>query len=172
MGFHDPFRHLKHKLCPKKGRESNWQFDSRPLKVGNQLDFLAFRWHATYSWKLFKEGYNFALDLISIRGLHTKLWAPKSQGSQLWEFREMGVLGQNAIWIWALWRGTKYTIRGKVVVAPKSRLWWILWVQVCTWLVLAPKVLKLCSNQLVVWFVDLRVSNWCLSFFLVPIPEL
>jgi hypothetical protein len=22
----------------KKGRESNWQFDSRPLKVGNQLD--------------------------------------------------------------------------------------------------------------------------------------
>jgi hypothetical protein len=25
----------------------------------------------------FNKGYNFALDLISIRGLHTKLWAPK-----------------------------------------------------------------------------------------------
>ncbi len=27
----------------KKGRESNWQFDSRPLKVKNRPDFLAFR---------------------------------------------------------------------------------------------------------------------------------
>ncbi len=31
----------------KKGWESNWQFDSRPLKVRNRPDFLAFRWHAT-----------------------------------------------------------------------------------------------------------------------------
>ncbi len=28
MGSHDPFGHLKHKLWPKKGWESNWQFDS------------------------------------------------------------------------------------------------------------------------------------------------
>jgi hypothetical protein len=32
----------------KKGRESNWQFDSRPLKVRNRLNFIACRWHATY----------------------------------------------------------------------------------------------------------------------------
>jgi hypothetical protein len=57
----------------KKGRESNWQFDSRPLKVKNRPYFLAFRRHATYSWKALDEGYNFALDLISIGGLHTKL---------------------------------------------------------------------------------------------------
>jgi hypothetical protein len=53
----------------KKGRESNWQFDSWPLKVTNRPNFLAFRWRATYSWKSFDEGYNFALDLILIRGL-------------------------------------------------------------------------------------------------------
>jgi hypothetical protein len=64
----------------KKGRESNWQFDSRPLKVGNRLDFLACRWCATYHWKALDEGYNFALDLISIKGLHTKLWGPKIVG--------------------------------------------------------------------------------------------
>jgi hypothetical protein len=46
------------------------------------------------------------------------------------------------------------------------------WVRVCSWLVLAPKVLKLCINQLVVWIVQVRVSNWCLSLFLVPIPKL
>jgi hypothetical protein len=38
------------------------------------------RWCATYSWKAFDKGYNFALNLISIGGLHTKLWAPKFVG--------------------------------------------------------------------------------------------
>jgi hypothetical protein len=31
-------------------------------------------WRATYRWKALNEGYNFSLDLISIGGLHTKLW--------------------------------------------------------------------------------------------------
>jgi hypothetical protein len=61
----------------KKGWESNWQFDSRPLKVKNLPDFLACRWHATHRWKALNEGYNFALDFISIKSLHTKLWASK-----------------------------------------------------------------------------------------------
>jgi hypothetical protein len=39
-----------------------------------------FRWHATYFWKALNEGYNFASDLISIEGLHTKLWGPKVVG--------------------------------------------------------------------------------------------
>jgi hypothetical protein len=63
-----------------KSRKSNWQFDSQPLKVRNHLDFLACRWHATYSRKNLNKGYNFALDLISILGLHAKLWAPKVAG--------------------------------------------------------------------------------------------
>jgi hypothetical protein len=36
-----------------------------------------FRWCATYCWKALDEGYNFVLDLTSIGGLHTKLWASK-----------------------------------------------------------------------------------------------
>jgi hypothetical protein len=47
----------------KKGRESNWQFDFWPLKVGNWLDSHACRWHVTYCWKALDEGYNFASDL-------------------------------------------------------------------------------------------------------------
>jgi len=77
MGSHHPFGQMKHKLCPKKGLESNWQFDSRPLKVRNQPDLRACRWRAIYSWKALNKGYNFALDLISIQGLHVKLWAFK-----------------------------------------------------------------------------------------------
>jgi hypothetical protein len=64
----------------KKGRESNWQFDSQPLKVRNRPNFLTFRWHATYRWKALNEGYNFASDLVPIGGLHTKLWPYKIVG--------------------------------------------------------------------------------------------
>jgi hypothetical protein len=37
MGSHDLFEHLKHKLWSKERSESNWQFDSPPQKVGNDL---------------------------------------------------------------------------------------------------------------------------------------
>jgi len=73
MGLHDPFGHLKQNYGQKKGQQSNCQFDFRPLKVKNRPDFLLCRWHATYCWKVLDKGYNFVLDLISIRGLHTKL---------------------------------------------------------------------------------------------------
>ncbi len=61
----------------KKGRESNWQFDSRPQKVGNRPNFLACRWRATRCWKTLDEGYNLTSDLIPIRGLRKKLWSCK-----------------------------------------------------------------------------------------------
>jgi len=49
-------------------------------RVKNHPDFLACRCHATYHWKALDEGYNFFLNLISIGGLHTKLWGPKVAG--------------------------------------------------------------------------------------------
>jgi hypothetical protein len=79
--------------------------------------------------------------------------------SKDWMHLHLGILGQNAIWMWASWRGTKYTVRGKVVALPKSKPWWIMWVRVCPWLVLAPKMLKLCTNQLVVWFRVICVND-------------
>jgi hypothetical protein len=57
----------------KKGRESNWQFDSRPRSVKNWPDFHACRWRATHRWKAVDESYNFALDLVLIGGLNRKL---------------------------------------------------------------------------------------------------
>jgi len=51
----------------KKGRESNWQFDSRPLKVENQPNFVTCRCRATHCWKALDKGYNFVLNLILIR---------------------------------------------------------------------------------------------------------
>jgi hypothetical protein len=66
----------------KKGRESNWQFDSRPLKVGNRPDPGVCRWSVTHRWKDLKENYKSALDLIPIGGLSKKLWMPKVLGVQ------------------------------------------------------------------------------------------
>ncbi len=112
-------------------------------------DFLACKWHATYCWKALDKGYNVSSDVISIRGLNTKLWTPKVGthnfgGSQLWEFWDshLGILGQNDIWVLVLWPRTKHTIRGKVMASPKSESWWIFWVHGCPWFMCAPK----CSN--------------------------
>ncbi len=121
----------------KKGHKSNWQFDSRPLKVRNWPDFLVFSWCVTYRWKNIDKGYNFASDLITIRGLHAKLWAPKVARVPIVGISGLG--GQKTIWMWPPWRGAKYTIRRKVVASPKSRPWWVLWVRVCPWLVLSTK---------------------------------
>jgi hypothetical protein len=66
----------------KKGGESNWQFDSRPLKVKNRPDPSVFRSNATHHWKDLNESYKFALDLIPIKGLSKELWARKVLGVQ------------------------------------------------------------------------------------------
>jgi hypothetical protein len=66
----------------KKGRESNWQFDSRPLKVGNRPKSDVCRRSATWRWKALKESCKISLYLIQIRGLSKKLWTPKVPGVQ------------------------------------------------------------------------------------------
>jgi len=103
---------------------------------------------------------------------------PKLQESQLWEFwgSHLGVSGQNDIWVLVSWPGTKYTIRGKVVASFKSRLWWVLWVRVCMWLVLAPKLFRYALTNLLfglcksVWVGELLVNPPSLISELQHIP--
>jgi hypothetical protein len=49
-------------------------------KSQESTQFSCVQMRATYRWKDFDKGYNFSLDLISIRGLHLKLWCPKVMG--------------------------------------------------------------------------------------------
>ncbi len=69
----------------------------------------------TYHWKSLDEGYNFVSDLITIEGLHEKLWAPKVAGILTLGISGLsfGSLGQKAIWMWPPWRGAEYIIRGE-----------------------------------------------------------
>jgi hypothetical protein len=129
----------------KRDRKSNCQFDSRPLKVRNRLDLFVCKWRATYHWKAFNEGYNFASNLISIKGLHTKLWASKVMGIPISGTSRLlfGSLRPNDIWVSILWLGIENTIKGKIVASPKSGLWWVLGVHVCPQFVHAPKMFQL-----------------------------
>jgi hypothetical protein len=134
----------------KKGRESNWQFDSQPLKVGNRPDSSACRWSATHLWKALKESYNFGLDLVPIRVWGEKLWAPKVPEVQIGTFQDstLGVPGKRAIWMQVQRRATENNIWGKVMASPESKPWWIKWVQGSSWLVPTPKRCRMSSNQL------------------------
>jgi hypothetical protein len=66
----------------KKGRESNWQFDSRPLQVRNR-PAPNVRWGSVIRrWKALDKSYNIASNLVPIRGRGEKLWPSKVPGVQ------------------------------------------------------------------------------------------
>jgi hypothetical protein len=66
----------------KKGRESNWQFDSWSQKVRNRPN-PDVRWgSATWRWKALEENYKIGWDLVQIGGRGEKLWWPKVSGVQ------------------------------------------------------------------------------------------
>jgi hypothetical protein len=72
----------------KKGREVYWQFDSRPLKVGNRpLPDLRIE-SAIGRWKDLDAGYKFCSDLVAIRLCSRELWAPKVLGLHPGQFRD------------------------------------------------------------------------------------
>jgi len=131
--------------------EWNCQFDSRPLKVWNLPNLFVWRWCATYRWKILKKDYNFVSNLISIGGLTKSYGPPKLLESQFGKKWHLSA---------SFMARHKEYYKGEGGGCPKSMLWWVLWVHVCPWLVNAPKALQLCINQLVIWFVQVCVSNW------------
>jgi hypothetical protein len=125
----------------KKGRESNCQFNSRPIKVGNRPDPGVCRWSVTHHWKALKEGYKFSLDFIPIKGLSKELWTPKFSGVQT-ETISGPLLGSPEKKCHSVPQANaENTMWGKVLASPEFGLWWVMWVKGRPWLVLALKVL-------------------------------
>jgi hypothetical protein len=137
--------------------ESSWQFDSRPLKVKNRPNSLAYKQHATYCWKAFDEGYNFALDFISIGGLLKKLWRPNFGNFRTKSHLDVGPVER-----------CKVYYKGEGGGFPQVRPVVSLVCSNCPWFILAPKVLQLRTNHLMlvlcrpVWVIE------ACQFFLVP----
>ncbi len=116
----------------KKGRESNCQFDSRPLKVGNRPRPDLRIESAIRRLKDLDEGYKFGSDLVAIRLRSRELWAPKVSGLQPGQFRDsnLGVPGKSAIRVQVRRSDTENTIGRMVVEPPESGPWCVLWSKV------------------------------------------
>jgi hypothetical protein len=154
----------------KKSWESNYQFDSRPLKVRNRPDLLVFRWHATYRWKALDESYNFSSYRISIRGLLAKLWGSKVAGVPTWAISGLpfgSPVTKNHLDVGPVERCRVY-YKGEGGGFPQ--VWAVvnLVCLCCSWLFLTLKVLQLRTNHLV-WVLcrPMWVSEAC-QLFLIP----
>ncbi len=137
----------------KKGRESNWQFDSRPLKVGNRPLPDVCKWSAIRHWKALKESYNFGLDLTPMRSKPgvVSVQSPGSPtqdsfGTPPWESRENVPFGCSS--------------RGELQRILYGGRWWLppspgrgeSSVSKCSWLVPTPKGVPECELTLL-WLV-------------------
>jgi hypothetical protein len=125
MGLHDPFGYLKHRLWPKerpkvklkvwfptiKSQESSWFLC---MQVACNISLENSQWGLQLCLRPHLNR-RFAHKVMGSEVCIQSYGAPKSQKSQLWEFRDshLRVPGQNAIWMWALWRGRRYTLRGE-----------------------------------------------------------
>jgi hypothetical protein len=126
----------------KKGRESNWQFDSRPLKVGNRpLPKIRFE-SATRSWKALDEGYNFASDRVAIGLCSREISASKvprlQPGTISGLSRESP--GKNSHLDATFVASCRVYYKGEGGGFPQVRAVVSLVCPCCPWLVLAPKV--------------------------------
>jgi hypothetical protein len=148
----------------KKGRKSNWQFDSRPLKVENRPD-LDVRWRVLYVIGKVSTRATRLLETLSRSEVEARSYDhPKSREcklGQFWEFRDStsGVPRKCDIQMRVPRRVTKYTIWEKVVASLESGPWWVKWIRSCPWLVPTPKGCRMNFNQLVVGF-DADSSKW------------
>jgi hypothetical protein len=123
----------------------------------------------TYPWKALDKGYNFSLDLILIRGLHAKLWAPKVAEVPVVRisglpFGNPGTKWHSGVGLVAMHIGY---YKGESGVSPKFGPWWVLWVCVCLWLVNAPKC---CNYPLTNLLFGLYRSMWVFEV-LVNLPS-
>jgi hypothetical protein len=143
MGLHDPFEYLKHKLWPKEGPGVKLPIWLPTTKSQESPLFPFFKVMCHILLENSQRGLQLCFRFhLNQRSAHKVMGLQSCRSPEIkWH------------WVLILWLGTKYIIRGKVAASPKSRSWWVLWVRDCPWLVHAPKVLQLCTNQLVVWFV-------------------
>jgi hypothetical protein len=138
MGLHDPFGHLKHKLWSKERPKVKLTVWFLIIKSQESTRFPSVQVACNILLKSYRQGYNFASDLMSIGGLHTKLWGPKiakvpTLGISGLPFGSPGTKCHLDV---SLVERHKVYYRGKVVASPKSGWRWVLWVWGRPWLVL------------------------------------
>jgi hypothetical protein len=132
----------------KKSRESNWQFDSRPLKVGNRPDFLLCKRRATYRWKALDEGNNFAFEPHCDQRSTCEVMHSQNRESPNWGNFHIQMT-KNHLDVAHVERRKLYYKRGRWWLPPQVRAVVSLVCPSYLWFVLAPKMLQLCTGHFV-----------------------
>jgi len=113
----------------------------------------------TSCWKALNKNYNFVLDLISIEALFAKLWRPKVAGVPRVAISGLPLGTKSHLDVGPV-GNQKIYYKGEGGGFPQVRAIVNLVCVSCMWLILAPKVLQLCTNHLVlvlcrsVWVVE------------------
>jgi hypothetical protein len=171
MGSLGSFELLKHKLWTKEGPGVELPVWLRPQKVGNRpLPDVRFG-SATWCWKALDESYNFALNHIAIQGLLAKLWGFKVPRVPFGAISglPLGSPGKNSHLDVASVESCIVYYKGEGGGFPQVRVVVSLVCPCCPWLVLAPRVLQLCTNHFV-WVVckPMWMSEACQLFLAYP----
>jgi hypothetical protein len=170
MGLHHPFGHLKHKLWPKKRSGVELAVWLSTTKSRESTWCPCVHVVCDISLENSQRRLQLCLDLNSIGGLHTKLWGSKVAGvPTLGILRfpfgsprtkchlDVGLVERHKIYYKGEGGGFPQVQVVVNLVSPSLPV-----VHPST------KVLQLCTNHLVVGFVQVHLSSWCLSLFLVP----
>jgi hypothetical protein len=143
MGSHDPFGYLKHKLWPKEGSGVKVPIWLPTTKSQKSPWFTCVQVACHISLENYQQGLQLCFKLhLNRKSAHKVMGLQSCRNPNSDNFRipNLGISRQNDISVLAPWPCTKNTIRGKVLIFPKSRPWWVLLVRVCPWLIYAPKM--------------------------------
>jgi hypothetical protein len=162
MGLHDPFGHFKHKLWPKEGPRVKMAVWLLTIKSWESPQFPCMQ----VACKILLESCWWGIQLCFRPHLNQrstrKVMCPQSCGSP--NFGNFGTPTWSPGTKWHL--GASPMARHKVYYKGEGGGFPQVWAMVnlvnlclhvarsCT------KVFQLCTNQLVVWFVKVHVSNW------------
>jgi hypothetical protein len=143
ISLHGPFEHLQHKLWQKEGprvklaiwlltikSQESTQHRCMQVEWNTPLECSQGELHVFFK---FHPNQRYEQRVMTSQSLGSP--NRDNFGTLPWKSRDKKSFGCGC-------HGEAHTIWGKVVASPESEPWWVMWVQGCPWLVLAPKVLE------------------------------
>jgi len=170
MGFHCSFRHLKHVMAKRKAGSQIAGLTPDQKKSGINLIYLAIEGVRHIVGK-FLTRVTTLLQMASRSEVYLQNYgAPKSQESQLARFRDshLGVSGEKNHLDVGYVASHRVYHKGEGGGFPQVRAVVNLMYPCCPWLVLAPKVLQLCTNHFVWAMCRPMWMNEACQLFLIP----
>jgi hypothetical protein len=158
MGSHDPFGHLKHKLWPKEGSRVKlaiWLPTTKSLE-SPRFPYMQVTWNIPLesSWQGLKLCFRPDLNRRSkvapqsCKNPNSRYFEPPFGSFETKYHSDASPVGRHKVY---------YKREGGGFPQVQAVVSLVNWN--CMWLILAPKVFQLCTNQLVFGFVQVCVSN-------------